>query len=547
MYSLREAATYDEIAQGFRWIMPDRYNTAVDACDRHAASGGRALLYVNQEGEEQELTFRQMKRLSDSLAACLTKKGIGPWDRIVVMLPQRPESAAAHLAALKIGCIGVPLSLLYGRESLLTRLVDCEPKVIVTTTSQADRILEQISRIPSLSMLVLVDGVKQRTRNLQRDGVEVCDWDSCTESSTKTLKGVRSKPDDPALLIYTAGTSGAPKGVLLPHRAVLSRIVAIQLAHYPFPAPGDLYWSPVDWSWVGGLVNSLLVPWILGVPVFSYERGEKFAPEKALEMMETYGVRNCFVPPFALNIFKKRLSEIGAKYKLDIRSMHSGGESLPPELFQWATKEFKVTVNEVYGITEAGIVAGNCAPLLPVKPGSMGKAIPGHEVTVLDEAGQEASAGVNGLVAVRRDLPSMFLGYWRDEELTQSFFRESWFIPGDVASRNGGGYFWFAGRRDVVVKTSGYRVSPLEVEYLLSNHRAISRCVVVAVPDEERGSILKAYVQLKKGLAPSPALATDIQEYAKKTAGLHQYPRRIEFVDQLPDIPLREKRRKEVV
>jgi len=290
-----------------------------------------------------------------------------------------------------------------------------------------------------------------------------------------------------------------------------------------------------------------LVPWILGVPVLTYERGTSFDPVRALEALETHQVRNCFFPPTALAYFRRQVREIRSRYKLDMRSMHAGGESLTPELLEWARKEFGVTVNEVYGMTEAGIVVGNCSPLMPVKPGSMGTVIPGHEVAILSESGRVATVGGQGLIAVRKRSPSLFLGYWSDSELTRRLFRRDWFITGDIATRNGSGYFRFVGRRDIVVKVSGYRVSPLEVEYLLSKNGAISRCAVVAVPDEERGSVLKAYIQLRKGYPASPRLAEEIQGYAKRVAGLHQYPREIEFVDRLPSRRFRGPRAKKVV
>ncbi|MBI4258206.1 MAG: AMP-binding protein [Thaumarchaeota archaeon] len=546
MYHLKEAQSLQEIEEEFRWNIPSNYNTAYDACDKYAHDGRIALHHESAKGNKQTYTFNQMKRISDELGAYLKEKGIRPGDRIAVMLPQTPEAAATYLAALKIGAIAVPLSLLYGSESLVTRLVNCEPKVILTNITRAEQIHQKLKTLTSLKLIITVNGSANKLRQLPWGKIEINQWEDQTGTPTKHLSKIKSKKDDPALLIYTAGTSGLPKGVLIPHRAILSRIIAIQLAHYPFPLQNDLYWSPVDWAWIGGLVNSLLVPWILGVPVLSYSRETSFDPAKALEFLEANPVKNCFIPPTALTYFKKHVPRIRSRYKLTVRTMHSGGESLSPELFKWARTEFDVTVNEIYGLTEAGIVIGNCFPLAPVKPGSMGKAIPGHIVATRNMSAEKTIIGIEGLIAIKKNIPSMFLGYWGDPELTQSLFRGDWFIPGDVSTVDSDGYFWFSGRRDIVVKTSGYRVAPLEVEQLLSNHEAVSKCIIVAVPDEERGSILKAYIQLKEEYTPSAELAEEIQQYAKNTAGLHQYPREVEFVDKV-QTRLRKRKRKEVV
>jgi acetyl-CoA synthetase len=282
---------------------------------------------------------------------------------------------------------------------------------------------------------------------------------------------------------------------------------------------------------VGGLFDSLLAPWSHGMPVVAIERS-RFDPERALAQMADYGIRNAFLPPTALKLLRQ-VPRIGERFALRMRSVHCGGESLSPDVLSWGAETFG-SVAEIYGMTEVGFVVGNCPELMPIRPGSMGKAYPGHRVGIVDEAGREQPPGTVGEVGVHRSDPGMFLGYWHDEAGTRAKQAGAWFLSGDLAEQDESGYLWYRARKDDVIISAGYRFGPTEIENAILKHEAVRDVAVVATPDPMRGQVAKAFVVLREGETPSEAHGEEIRTLVKSRLGAHEYPREIEFVSELP-------------
>jgi acetyl-CoA synthetase len=304
----------------------------------------------------------------------------------------------------------------------------------------------------------------------------------------------------------------------------------VEMPHHFFPQPGDLFWTPADWAWIGGLFDVLMPAWHHGVPVLA-RRFRKFDPAQAIDLMARHAVRNAFLPPTALKLMR----QAGVKAEgVELRTIASGGESLGSELIDWARATFGITINEFYGQTECNVVVGNDAVILPVRPGSMGRAIPGHEVAVIDNAGHAVPAGTVGAIAVRRPDPVMFLGYWNKPEATAAKFIGDWMLTGDLGRQDEDGYLWYIGRDDDVITSAGYRIGPAEIEECLIGHPSVALAAVVGAPDPVRTEVVMAYLVLRAGHAPSEALKAEVQAFVRSRLAAYEYPRRIVFVDELP-------------
>ena len=505
--------TWEEVRAAFRWRLPPRYNIAEHVCERHVASPRPALICPDTVGgDPREWSFRELSRLSNRLANALAAAGVGRGDRVAVLLGQGAETGLAHLAAYKLGAVALPLFTLFGAEALEHRLLDSGAKALITDTEGRDK--TAALDLPELSLTVAEDF-----------------WDLLERGSDR-FETAATGPDDPALLMYTSGTTGPPKGALHGHRVLPGHLPGVALPHEFFPWPGDLFWTPADWAWAGGLLDVLLPAWAAGVPVL-VERPGKFDPEEAFATLARYRVRNAFLPPTALKMMRQ-VSEARRPSGLDLRSVGSGGESVGEELLAWGREVFGLTINEFYGQTECNLVLGNCAGLFPVRPGWLGRAIPGHEVAVLDGNGCELPPGETGEIAVRSPDPVMFLGYWRNEEATAAKFVGDWLLTGDLGVRDDEGTFRFVGREDDVISSAGYRIGPGEIEECLMGHKAVAMAAAVGVPDPVRGEIVKAFVVLREGETPSDDLEAALRAHVRERLSAHEYPRAVAFVDALP-------------
>ncbi|TQF84163.1 AMP-binding protein [Elioraea sp. Yellowstone] len=511
---------HQDLTARFAWAIPPRFNIAAACCDAWADGSGRiALMHLGADGRLDVWSFDRLREASCRLANVLASRGVARGDRVGILLPQRPETAVAHLAAYRLGAIAVPLFVLFGPEALEYRLADSGAAAVVTDAEGVAKLAGLRARLPALATVLSVEGAGEAAE----DAVRLMERAAAERTPADT------SADDPALIIYTSGTTGPPKGALHAHRVLLGHLPGVELPHELFPRPGDLFWTPADWAWIGGLLDVLLPSLFHGVPVIAH-RMAKFDPEAAFALMARHAVRNVFMPATALRMLRAATPPPG----LALRSVASGGETLGEELLEWGRAAFGLTINEFYGQTECNLVVSNCAGLYPVRPGSMGRPVPGHEVAVIGPDGTPLPPGALGDIAIRRPDPVMFLGYWNDPEATARKFRGDWLVTGDQGTMDADGYLRFVGRDDDVITSAGYRIGPGEIEDCLNRHPAVLMSAAVGKPDALRTEIVKAFVVLRAGVAPSEALAREIQDFVRARLAAHEYPREIAFVDALP-------------
>jgi acetyl-CoA synthetase len=523
--TMANAETYEALCAGFRWDVPARYNIAWDCCGRHARHRERfALYYEDEDGTRAAYTFWDVQMRANRLSNALRALGVGPGDRVAILLPQRPETAISYIAIFQMGAIAVPLSHLFGFDALEYRLRDADAAVAIADADTLARLQPARARLPALRQVIGVAGA---------EGPAVLAWDDLLGKAAASFAAVDTPTDAAALIIYTSGTTGPPKGALIPHRALLGNLSGFVCSHDFFPQPGDMFWSPADWAWTGGLFDALLPTWHFGMPILAY-RG-RFEPERACWLMEHYGVRNAFIFPTGLKMIMKEVARPRPRFDLRLRSLMSGGESVGDAVMDWARAELEVSINEIFGQTEMNYVIGGCAALYPPRAGAMGRAYPGHRIALLDEAGAQVPDGEIGEIAVWREGdPVVFLEYWNNPLATQAKFTGGWGRTGDLASRDGDGFYWYQGRTDDVIKSAGYRIGPTEIEDCLVKHAAVANAAVIGVPDPERGSRVKAYIVLRPGQPSGAQMVESIQAHVRQRLAPYQYPREIEFIAELP-------------
>ncbi|MBW2513152.1 MAG: acyl-CoA synthetase [Deltaproteobacteria bacterium] len=516
--------TYQQVYDTFRWDIPKSYNIGVDICDKWAKKKRRlALIYENENGKVEHYTFQDLKGLSNRLANGFQANGITRGDRVGILLPQCPETAISHIAVYKIGAVAVPLFTLFGTDALAYRLSNSEAKGLVTDAANLPKIIAIWKDLPNLET-VLVTGGKKPER--------VFDFQETIAKGIPEFTPKTTHSEDPALIIYTSGTTGPPKGALHAHRTLLGHLPGVEFPHNFFPKKDDLFWTPADWAWIGGLIDVLLPSWHHGVPVLAH-RAKKFDPEDAFRLIARHRVRNAFMPPTALKLMRQ-VKDPQKRHDFRMRSIGSGGETLGQELLDWGRNVMDVTINEFYGQTECNLIVGCCAAIMEIRPGSMGRAIPGHRVEVVDEQGFPVQAGRVGEIAVRRPDPVMFLEYWRNPDATRDKYIGEWLLTGDLAEKDTDGYFWFKGRKDDIITSGGYRMGPAEIEDCLMKHPAVSMVAVVGSPDDLRTEIVKAFIVPAPGVSAGAETEAVIKEFVRTHLAAHEYPRKIEFVTELP-------------
>ena len=523
MFEGYRGRSIEEIEREFRWSIPVHYNLGVACSDRQLPSSP-ALIHEKLDGAVERYSFGDLAQLSNRFANALRADGVGLGDRVAIVLPQLPATVIAHLAVYKLGAIAVPMSTLFGPDAFEMRLRDSGTKLIVTDQATLPRIEEIADQLPDLRRFVLTSGTARARPSMTVERM--------LSDASPELKAVPTKSEDPALLIYTSGTTGGPKGALHGHRILFGHLPGFELSHDFFPQADDLFWTPADWAWIGGLMDALFPALHHGRCTFSLESSGAFDPERALSRMAKYAVRNTFLPPTALKMMRQ--ADARPPRDLRLRTIMSGGEALGEEMLDWVRERLGVTVNEIYGQTECNYVVGNSSNLYPVKPGSMGRGYPGHRVAVVDEQGEPAGSNNLGEIAVKRPDPVMFLGYWQNPKATKDKYLGEWLLTGDLARADDDGYLYFAGRKDDVINSAGYRIGPTEIESTLIKHPAVAMAAVIGVPDKIRGEVVKAYITTKHGVERSGALATEIQAFVKTRLAAYEYPREVEFIDQMP-------------
>lgn len=497
MRPLLQPAPYDTLRETFRWNIAPHLNMAAQVCDDWAARDPDRVAIVTPSGDGlQHITYGTLRDMADALAGALHARGITRGDRIGVLRAQGAWCAAAHIAIWKIGAISIPLFQLFKQDALRSRLEDAGARLVVTDTDCLDILPE----LPNLATLV------PEQENLPEGRFETAE----------------TSADDPAVLIYTSGTTGSPKGALHAHRVLTGHLPGVEMSHDFLGQPNDRLWTPADWAWIGGLFDVLMPGLAIGVPVVA-ARMTKFSPEACVNVIRDAAVRNVFFPPTALRMLKASDARIEG-----LRSVASGGEPLGAEMLDWGQRAIGVTINEFYGQTECNMVGSSCAALFDPVPGCVGRAVPGHEVAVIDAEGRKTD--LEGDIAVKRESGSMMLGYWNKPAETTDKFRGDWMVTGDRGVIEGG-FIRFVGREDDVITSAGYRIGPSEIEDCLLTHDGVATAAVVGKPDVLRTQIVKAYVVLKPGVTVA---AEELQSWVKERLASYAYPREIEFIDALP-------------
>jgi acetyl-CoA synthetase len=528
---------YEELYRSHRWEVPQRYNIARSCCTRWAGEASRiALHWEDESGATATHTFRDIQRAANRLSNALAALGVQRGDRVALLLPQRPEMAIAYIAIFQMGAIALPLSHLFGPEALEYRLHHAGASVAIVEPTTIANLWAVRDKVPSLRHVI---GVAGATEN----GVQL--WDSLLASSRDEFTCLDTTAEDPALIIYTSGTTGAPKGALHAHRVIIGNIPGFVYSHDLFPQPNDVFWSPADWAWAGGLFDALLPSWYFGLPVLGY-RG-KFDAEKAYHLIAKYKVTSTFLFPTALKLMMKAFPTPKDRFDFRLRSLMSAGESVGTTVLDWAKEGLGVTINEMFGQTEINYVVGNCNVAWPVKPGSIGRPYPGHVVSVIGEDGREVPRGELGEIAIKREQdPVFFLEYWKNPQATRDKFIGDWATTGDQGRMDEDGYLWYQGRSDDVIKSAGYRIGPAEIESCLVKHPAVANAAVIGKPDETRGAVVKAFIVLQPGQQGSDALVEEIQKHVRGRLAPYEYPREIEFIDALPMTTTGKVQRKEL-
>ncbi len=509
-------STYDELVGSFRWNVPRRFNIG-SACSDVLPPADIALVVVDPLGRITRYTFGELTTMSNRLGNGLRAIGVERGDRVGIVAPQSIETGVAHLALYKIGAVALPLASLFGPDALRYRLSDSGARVVITSPENLEKVVEATD---GLEGKIVVTGPGTQPGFFW--------FDDLVRDGSTTLDLVDTSADDPAYLIYTSGTTGPPKGALHAHRNLIGHLPAFELYYEYFPRDGDVHWTPADWAWIGGLMDSLLPSWYFGRPVVVGQHD--FDPEWALDLLTEQRITCSFLPPTALKMM--RAAGVSSR-DLQLRAVFSGGEPLGEEMLVWAEENLGVLINEGYGQTEANLIVGNCASTWPVKPGSMGRAIPGHDVVVLDEDGTRV-VGEVGELAVRRPDPVFMLRYWNRPEATREKYSGDWLLTGDLGREDDDGYLWFVSRTDDVITSMGYRIGPGEVEESLMGHPAVANCAVVGVPDEIRGQVVKAFVVLKAGHAEDDEMMAELQHHVRTRLAAHEVPRQLVFIDELP-------------
>ena len=524
---------YSTICDAFRWHVPEHFNLARECCTRWAGDAERvAIRYEDDAGNIAILTYATLQEQANRLSNLLQRLGVMPGDRVGLILPQRCETAIAHIACYQLGAVAVPLSILFGPEALGYRLQDSATVIAICDAAVSDTLQAIRADCPALQQVI---GIDCETG----DGLA---WDAALAAESPQFVARDTLASDAAILIYTSGTTGAAKGALLPQCALIGNLSGFVASQNGFPQAGDVFWSPADWAWTGGLMDALLPTLYFGQSIVGY-RG-RFSAETAFRLLEKYAVTNTFLFPTALKLMMRAYPAPRPQYRLQLRAIMSAGEAVGEAVFGWSQAALGITINEMFGQTEMNYIVGNSALQWPARAGSMGRPYPGHQVAIVNDAGQVVEPGITGEVALHRhDLhghpnPVLFKGYWNNTAATIAKFKGDWCSTGDLAAMDADGYFWYRGRADDMFKAAGYRIGPSEIENCLLGHPAVLNAAVVPKPDRERGNIVKAFVVLASGVTRSAEadclLVEALQAHVRGKLAPYEYPKEIAFIDALP-------------
>ncbi|WP_227378120.1 AMP-binding protein [Haladaptatus halobius] len=527
--------SYEEANEVFEWDLPIDYNIARDLVRKHDDPKGTvALFQAYSNGQRKTYTFHDVDVYSNAVANGLKSLGIERGDRVAVIASQTPANLFAHLACWKIGAISVPLSILFGTDALRYRLTDSEASVAIVDSTIATNIDQIKEDCPDLNEVITIDS---ETGEFPEEFIS---------AESRHYDITETNADTPAILMYTSGSTGPPKGVLHSHSVWIGHCPAFQM-YFEREIDTSVFWTPADWAWIGSLGDLVFPAWHYGRPVVGYPMG-KFDSEIAYEILEEYGVTDAFLPPTAIRMMMD-VSNPTERYSLDLKAICSGGEPLTPEILKWAEEELSgVSINELYGQTEANLLVCNCQDWFPAKAGSMGKSVPGHTVQIIDSnTGELKGPNEIGEIAVKRSNdPAIFKEYWGEPEKTEETKVNEWHLTGDLGYRDENDYIWFKSRDDDIIITSGYRVGPGEVETAILEHEDVEQVGVIGVPNDKRGEIIKAFVQPMSGATGDEQLREEIRNLVRERLAKYEYPREISFIDELPQTTTGKIRRKDL-
>ena len=520
---LKRGSTYEEVYNNFEWNIPESYNIADDVCDRWADDTGRiALVYEDADKNKQSYTFADVRKYANQLANTLRAYGLTRGDRVTLMLAQDPECAIAHVACWKAGMVSGPTSVLFGSDAIIYRLNDSGAKVLITDAANYPKVQTVREACPSLEHVLVVDG--------EPDGAAHF-WNTI-EGADDTFTNETMSAEDIAWISYTSGTTGMPKGSVQPHRMMLGHMPSLEYIYDFFPQADDALWSPADWAWMAGLMDILFPGWFHGCKVVATAM-KGFDAEDAYRIMAEHEVSLALLTPTMLKLMRQVPDPL-QRYDLKLRAVLSGGESVGAGLLEWGQKELKLSINEGFGQTECNVFLANNGNVCPIKPGSLGKPTPGTIAAIVDDQGKELPPGTEGHIACQRPHPVMLLEYLNKPDATRDKFIGDWLITGDLGHMDEDGYYWFHGRGDDVITSSGYRIGPGEIEDALIKHDAVQMAAVIGVPDPVRTEVIKAFVIPTAGTHPSDELVEELRDFVRARVAKHEVPKMIEFVDGFP-------------
>lgn len=518
--------TYSKYHDQLSWFPDNHLNAAYNAIDRQAQGKRKnkvALYWHGPEDQQQKFTFLELSLLSNQFANILKQLQVEKHDRVFFFLPRYPELYYGFLGTLKIGAIAGTLFSAFGEQALEDRLNNSDASVLITNSDLLPRVKKVLPKLPCLKHILITD---IKTHQKQFISLPLM-----MQSASQKLHPSHTQPTDPAFMLYTSGTTGKPKGVIHQHYAILHEHLT---AKWVLDIKdSDVYWCTADPGWVTGIAYEILGSWSNGASALVY--AGRFSPEKWYQLIEQYKVNVWYTAPTAIRMLAASGLDIVKQFDLSsLRHLASVGEPLNPEAIYWSLKAFKLPFHDNWWQTETGGIMIANFPCLDIKPGSMGKPVPGITAAILDDKGKPLPIGQEGNLAIKAGWPSMMQKIWRRPKKYASCFIKGWYISGDRAWQDKDGYFWFLGRTDDVIKTAGERVGPFEVESSLVSYPQIIEAAVIGKPDPLRGEIIKAFITLKAGVKPSESLKQKIMEYVKKNLAGHAYPREIEFRDKLP-------------
>ncbi|MEC2258616.1 acetate--CoA ligase [Bacillus thuringiensis] len=517
---------WEEVNKNFTWNETGRVNMAYEAIDKHAKSDrkNKVALYYQDGSRKEKYTFKEMKDFSNKAGNVLKNYGdVEKGDRVFIFMPRSPELYFALLGAVKLGAIVGPLFEAFMEGAVRDRLEDSEAKVLITTPELLERV--PLNDLPALKTVFLVGD------NVEEGGKMVA-FNPLFEQASKELHIEWLGREDGLILHYTSGSTGKPKGVLHAQNAMVQHY---QTAKWVLDLKeDDVYWCTADPGWVTGTAYGIFAPWLVGAS--NVILGGRFSPEAWYEALQDYGVTVWYSAPTAFRMLMGAGQDAIKKYDLSqVRHVLSVGEPLNPEVIRWGMNAFGLRIHDTWWMTETGGQVICNYPCMEIRPGSMGKPIPGVKAAIVDNEGNEVPPYTMGNLAIAKGWPSMMRGIWNNQQKYESYFMPGdWYVSGDSAYMDEDGYFWFQGRIDDVIMTSGERVGPFEVESKLIEHAAVAEAGVIGIPDPVRGEIIKAFIALRAGYEPSDELKEEIRQFVKKGLAAHAAPRQIEFRDKLP-------------